>query len=159
MRIFTIVVFLVSLPLACQSNNGELRIQVTDPAGLGVKTTVQIVSGANQYHNAISTSNLGYLDVQRLPYGIYRIKIEQPGFAVISKSVEIKSSLSSECRIQLKLPTVNQSVSVRVANPLIDSDQAGSISQIGTDFIRDRVSSLPGRDLEDLVNSQPGWLY
>jgi hypothetical protein len=159
MRIFTIVVFLVSLPLACQSNNGELRIQVTDPAGLGVKTTVQIVSCANQYHNAISTSNLGYLDVQRLPHGIYQIKIEQPGFAVISKSVEIKSSLSSECRIQLKLPTVNQSVSVRVANPLIDSDQAGSISQIGTDFIRDRVSSLPGRDLEDLVNSQPGWLY
>jgi hypothetical protein len=31
--------------------------------------------------------------------------------------------------------------------------------RIGTDFIRARLSSIPGRSLQDLVNSQPGWLY
>jgi hypothetical protein len=44
-------------------------------------------------------------------------------------------------------------------NTLIDPDQAGSVSQIGSGFIQDRLSSVPGRDLQDLVNSQPGWLY
>ena len=36
------VFFFCALPLFCQSNTGELRLKVTDPSGLGVKTTVQI---------------------------------------------------------------------------------------------------------------------
>ena len=35
------------MPLLCQTNQGELRLNVVDPAGLGVKTTVLIVSRAN----------------------------------------------------------------------------------------------------------------
>ena len=38
------IVFFCASPLFCQSNSGELRLKVTDPTGLGVKTTVQIVS-------------------------------------------------------------------------------------------------------------------
>jgi hypothetical protein len=41
----------------------------------------------------------------------------------------------------------------------MDPDQAGAVSQIGSDFVQNRISSLPGRSLQDLVNSQPGWLY
>ena len=33
------------------------------------------------------------------------------------------------------------------------------MSQIGSDLIQNRLSSIPGRSLQDLVNSQPGWLY
>jgi hypothetical protein len=54
---------------------------------------------------------------------------------------------------------VNESVTVSAANTLIDPDQAGSVNQIGSDLIQNRVSSIPGRSLQDLVNSQPGWLY
>jgi hypothetical protein len=67
--------------------------------------------------------------------------------------------LPIEFKAQLKLPTVNQSVNVSTDATLIDPDQAGSVSQIGTDFVQNRLSSLPGRSLQDLVNSQPGWLY
>ena len=73
------ILFLCALPLFCQSNSGELRLKVTDPAGLAVKTTVQIVSEANQYRNNLATSDQGRLDVQRLPYGIYQLEIKQPG--------------------------------------------------------------------------------
>ncbi len=50
MKIFAAIVVVIScgLPLLGQSNSGELRLRVMDPAGLGVKTTVQIVSQANQ---------------------------------------------------------------------------------------------------------------
>ena len=44
-------------------------------------------------------------------------------------------------------------------NTLIDADQAGSVSQAGSDFIENRLGSIPGRSIQDLVNSQPGWLY
>ncbi|HEX2777645.1 MAG TPA: hypothetical protein VHN10_13480, partial [Candidatus Acidoferrales bacterium] len=132
---------------------------MTDPTGLAVKTTVQIISEANQYRNTLVTSDKGTLDLQHLPYGIYRLEISQPGFAPISDSVEIRSSIPTEYAIQLKLPTVNQSVTVSAADTLIDPDQAGAVSQIGSDLIQNRLSSVPGRSLQDLVNSQPGWLY
>jgi hypothetical protein len=147
------------VPLFCQSNSGELRLRVTDPDGLGVKTMIQIVSKGNQYRNTLATTDLGNLDVQRLPYGIYQIEIKQSGFASVSESVEIHSSIPTRYAIQLKLPSVNESVTVSAANTLIDPDQAGSVNQVGSDLIQTRVSSVPGRSLQDLVNSQPGWLY
>ncbi|MGC2248385.1 MAG: TonB-dependent receptor, partial [Terriglobales bacterium] len=36
---------------------------------------------------------------------------------------------------------------------------AGAVNQIGSEDIETRVGSLPGRSIQDLVNSQPGWLY
>jgi len=156
---FATILFLCALPLFGQSNSGELRLKVTDPAGLAVKTTVQIISKANDYRNTLATSDEGRLDVQRLPYGIYQLEIKQPGFARISESVDIHSSIPTEYTVQLQLPTVNQAVTVSAANTLINPDQAGAVNQIGSDLIQNRLSSIPGRSLQDLVNSQPGWLY
>jgi hypothetical protein len=153
------IFFLCASPLFCQSNSGELRLKVTDPTGIGVKTTVQIVSQANQYHNTLATNDQGMLDVQRLPYGIYQLQITQSGFAAVSESLDIHSSIPTEHSIQLILPTLQQSVTVSAVNTLIDPDQAGAVSRIGSEGIQNRLSSIPGRSLQDLVNSQPGWLY
>jgi TonB-dependent Receptor Plug Domain len=142
-----------------QTNQGELRLKVTDPAGLAVRTTVRVTSQANQYSNNLATNDQGRLDVQRLPYGIYQLEISQPGFSAISQTVDIHSSIPTEYSIQLLLPAVNQSVTVTAPNTLIDPDQAGSVNQVGADEIQNRLGSVPGRSLQDLVNSQPGWLY
>jgi hypothetical protein len=159
MKRFAAILVLCAWPLFSQSNSGELRLKVTDPAGLGVKTPVQIISRANQYRNTLETSDQGTLNVRPLPYGIYQLEIRQPGFANVSESIEIHSSIPTEYTIQLKLPSVYETVTVSAANTLIDPDQAGAISQIGSDVMQDRLSSVPGRSLQDLVNSQPGWLY
>ena len=157
-RIATIPILFTSL-LFSQSNRGELRLKVTDPAGLGVKTTVQIISKANQYRNTLSTSDQGSLNVQRLPYGLYQLEIKQPGFALFSESVDIHSSIPTEYAVQLRLSSVNESVVVTAPDTLIDPDQAGAVSQIGSEDIQNRLGSIPGRSLQDLINSQPGWLY
>jgi len=151
--------FVCAVSVFGQSNSGELRLKVIDPAGLGVKSSVLLISDANQYRNTLATTDQGALDVRPLPFGIYQLVIEQPGFAAVSESIEIRSSIPTDYAIQLKLPTVNQSVTVSADRTLIDPDQAGAVSQIGSDLIQNRLSSLPGRSLQDLVNSQPGWLY
>jgi outer membrane receptor for Fe3+-dicitrate len=150
---------LCAFPLYCQSNSGELRLRVTDPSGLAVKTTVLIVSEANQYRNSLATSDQGTLDVRRLPFGIYQLEITQAGFAAATESVEIRSSIPIDHLVQLKLPSVKETVTVSAADTLIDPDQPGAVNRIGSDTIQNRLSSLPGRSLQDLVNSQPGWLY
>jgi hypothetical protein len=50
-------------------------------------------------------------------------------------------------------------VTVNNAATLIDPDRTGSVMQIGSKQIEQRLASLPGRSVQDLVNSQPGWLY
>src|SRR5215472_8042268 len=159
MKRLAILFVLCALPAVSQSNRGELRLKVTDPSGLGLKTNVQIVSEANQYRNSFVTDDQGKLDVPRLPYGIYQVSVGQAGFATASEKVEIRSPIPAEEVIALRLPSVNESVTVQAGGTLIDPDRAGSVNQIGSQAIQERLSSVPGRSLQDLVNSQPGWLY
>jgi hypothetical protein len=159
MKRFVALFFLCALPVLGQSNTGELRLKVTDPSGAGVKTTVQIVSEANQYRRTLATDDSGALAVQRLPYGIYQLRITQTGFANLSDSIEIRSSIPTERTLQLKLGPVSQSVNVTAENTLINPDQAGHVDHVGSATIQDRQTSLPGRSLQDLVGSQPGWFY
>ena len=143
----------------CQSNRGELHLKVVDPKGSGVKVSVQIKSEANGYQSVLATDEQGGLDVRRMPYGIYQLVIEKAGFAVSSETVEINSSIAIEHRVELKLKAVNESVVVNAIDTLIDPDQAGSINQVGTDQIEHRLTSVPGRSVQELVVTQPGWIY
>jgi hypothetical protein len=155
-----VVLFFLGVSVLCaQANDGELRLKVTDPSGLGVRTTVEITSEANQYRTTLATDDEGAVVAKRLPYGVYRITIHESGFAEISQLVEIRSAVPTECTIKLVLSPVNTSMTVTEGNTLIDLDHAGAVEQIGSHVIQDRFTSLPGRSLQDLVNSQPGWLY
>jgi TonB-dependent Receptor Plug Domain len=161
MKRLIIWLFFGALPVFVfgQSNRGELHLKVTDQTGAAVRTNVLIISEANQYRNTLATTYQGRLDMQRLPFGLYQLEIRQPGFADVSESVDVRSSVPTELTIQLKLSSVKEAVTVNEVNTLINPDQAGAVSQIGSDTIQNRLSSLPGRSLQDLVNTQPGWLY
>jgi hypothetical protein len=148
-----------TLPLSGQSASCEFHLKVIDPTGAAVKTTVEIVSQANQFRRALSTDEEGSLTVQRMPYGVYQLQIRQPGFADVSELVEIHSSLPTDRTIELRLTPVGQSVTVTAVNTLINPEQGGYVNHIGSPTIQDRPTSMPGRSLQDLVNSQPGWFY
>jgi hypothetical protein len=154
-----LVLFLFASPVFSQSNYGELHLEVTDPSGLGVTTAIRLVSEANQYDNTFATDDNGNVTAKRIPYGIYRIQIRHPGFADVSESIEIDSELPTKHTVKLALSPVRTSVTIKDSGTLINPDQASSINQIGSQMIQDRLSSLPGRSMQDLVNSQPGWLY
>jgi hypothetical protein len=142
-----------------QVNTGELRLKVTDPSGLGVKASVQILSQVNSYKVTLNTDNAGNLLLPGLSYGPYSVTAEGHGFAAVSRNVEIRSALPLETAIKLNVASVNTTVKVNDAATLIDPNRPSSIMQIGSKQIDQRVSSLPGRTIEDLVNTQPGWLY
>src|SRR5690348_10713535 len=158
-HILLIVVLLSGSGICAQTNTGELRIKITDPSGLGLKAKVEISSSANEYRSTLTTDDSGNAIAKKLPYGVYRITVQQPGFAPVSQTMEIRSALPENYTIQLKLLSVTTSVRVSGDNTLLDPARAGSVYQIGSGTIQNRLSSLPGRSLQDLVNSQPGWLY
>ena len=143
MRKVVVFFFFCSLLLFGQSNSGELRLRVTDPSGLAVKTTIQVVSEANQYRRSLSTDDQGTLTLQRLPYGVYQFNINQPGFAEVSQAVDVHSSIPTEHLIQLRVVAPSESVTVRAPNTLINPDQAGYVNQVGSETIQNRTTSLP----------------
>jgi outer membrane cobalamin receptor len=155
-----LVLFLFwAVPLFAQSNSGELRLKVTDPTGLGVKSSVQLVSEVNQFRKTLVTDEVGNLVAKLLPFGVYRLEVQREGFAPFSDSIEIRSAVPADYHVTLRIAPMSTSVTVNADETLIDPHRAGTINRIGEDTIADRVTSLPGRSVQDLVNTQPGWLY
>ncbi len=154
-----IVILLWTLPLFSQSYTGELRLTVTDPSGLGLKSSVELVSQASEYRETLTTDDHGNLDAKRLPYGIYEVRIQAQGFAQGSESIEIRSAIPTDSTIHLKVASVSESANVSAAATLVDPYRAGSVNEMGPETIQNRPTALPGRSMQDLVNSEPGWLY
>ena len=145
--------------LHAQSNTGELRLRIEDPAGLGVKAHVEIRSNASQYYSEWTSDDTGKLAVKRLPFGAYQIRVEMAGFSEMSEMVEVHSALPVELAVHLGLAAVASTVTVKSSETLIDPVRPGSVNLLGENTIQLRTMSLPGRSLQDLVNSEPGWLY
>jgi hypothetical protein len=158
-KALTPVVLLWAIPMLSQSTTGELRLTVTDPTGSALVSTVELVSQGNEFRNTFTSDDQGNVDAKRLPYGIYQIQIQAKGFAEDSESVEIRSAIPLDRAIRLKLGSVSASVKVSASDTLIDPYRAGSINVLGPETIENRLTALPGRSMQDLVNSEPGWLY
>jgi outer membrane cobalamin receptor len=155
--LYLLVVFAVST--VGQSNIGELRLKVTDPSGLGIRASIGLVSEANQFHETYSSDETGNVTIKRLPFGVYKVEIQHDGFAPFSTTVEVRSVTPTEYSAKLAIASASTSVVVQDSATLIDPYRTGDINRLGSDAIQNRQSSLPGRSLQDLVNSQPGWLY
>src|ERR1700722_15786311 len=147
------------LPLLAQGNTGELRLRVTDPAGRGLKAGVTLSSEANRYRNEFTTDDGGGVDIKVLAFGIYLVNAEKQGFTTSPATVEVRSAIPVEHTIRLAIAPVKTAIKVSDDRTLIDPHNPSSIMRIGSEQIDDRVASLPGRSVQDLVNSQPGWLY
>ena len=154
-----LLLVLWALPLFAQSNTGELRLKVLDPSGLGLKSSVSLVSEANHYRESLQTDEGGNLMIKRLPFGVYRLEVRHAGFAPASGSVEIRSAAPTERLVKLGLVPLNTTIEVKENGTLIDPHRPGTVNQIGSETIENRTTSLPGRSMQDLVNTQPGWLY
>jgi Carboxypeptidase regulatory-like domain/TonB-dependent Receptor Plug Domain len=154
-----ILLFLAVLPAGGQVNYGELRLLVTDPSGAGVQVSVELTCAGNGYGKTFTSDATGNLAVQSMPYGVYQIQVSKAGFSASSTSVEVRSALPVSERVHLHVASIVTKVNVNAASTLIDPASPSSVMQIGAKQIEERLSSLPGRSVQDLVNSQPGWLY
>ena len=142
-----------------QVNTGELRLKVIDSSGAGLQATVTVVSEGNQYNSVLATDDAGTVDIQTLPYGIYQVAVDKQGFSTVVKTVEVRSALPVKSTVELRVAPLNSTVTINETGTLVDPDRPSSVMQIGAKQIEERVTSLPGRSVEDLVNTQPGWIY
>jgi hypothetical protein len=153
------LLLLTAVPALAQVDYGELRLKVTDPTGAGVLAAVGLTCAGNGYARTFIIDASGLLTVHSLPYGVYQVQVEKSGFFTFSSSIEVRSALPISESVRLDLASVVTKVDVTAASTLIDPGSPSSVMQIGAKQIEERLSSLPGRSIQDLVNSQPGWIY
>jgi hypothetical protein len=154
-----IVLLLLALPLLAQSDMGELRLKVTGPGDAPVKATVVLSNDAVQFHRELSTDESGQLTARNLLFGRYHLQVQGESFSPYEGWIDIRSELPTDYAVKLNIVTVSTAINVTGQAILIDPEQAGSSNHIDEQQLSDRLTSVPGRSLQDLVNSEPGWLY
>lgn len=153
-----IALVLGSVCALAQRATGELRITLTDPAGLALPASGTLRSLSTQDQRTIVTDADGRETLTAVPFGRYVLTLESPGFAPYRGTVEIRSEVPVALPVKLALKPVETAVSVTESETLLDPAQAGSASYLGPEALRNRKAAAPGRSVIDLVNSQPGWL-
>src|SRR5260370_3217803 len=114
---------LLALPVLAQSNSGELQLKVRDPHGAGVRTVVELVCEANDFHDNLETDDAGALVVKRLPFGVYRALIREVGFAPVSTQIEVRSAIPLHYSIMLPRPSQTAITTVETSPSLLDPHQ------------------------------------
>jgi TonB-dependent receptor-like protein len=153
-----VIALLVGAGQFGQSTSGELRIMVRDSSGLAVQCRVTLVSEANDLSQQLDTGTDGLSIAKRLPFGRYRIAINQPAFAPYEGRVDVDSALPRQISITLTLAPIQEQVIVRAGDTLLDTHQTSAINRVGAETLQQRITTLPGRSLADVVNTEPGWL-
>ena len=145
--------------MLAQRLRGEVHLEVRDPGGAGVAAHGEILSEGNGFQRTLQIAADGHLLLQDLPFGVYRLRLTADGFAPWSGVVEVHSEVPVKLSVTLGVATVTTHVQVNDEITLVDPTRTGTLYTVGQKAIREEVSPQPGRDILNLVASQPGWLF
>lgn len=147
------------LSLCAQRLRGELHVEVHDAQGTPLAPAAQLVSDGNQLRRSFQVPNDGGYIVQDLPFGVYRLTLQKDGFATWSDLVEIRSEIPVRVSVTLAVALLTTQVEVNDSDTLVDPFRTGTQYSVGRQTLDENLPSQPGRDLSDLVDELPGWLY
>src|SRR5260370_33509065 len=155
-----LVVILTDMSVHAQHARGELRIEGRDPQGAAVATAAaELISDGTQFRRTFQIAHDGHYVAQAVPFGVYRLTVKGEGFAPWTDVVEVRSAVPIHIAVSLGLPAVTTRVDVTDSITLLDPNHTGTQYSIGNQALAENVAGQPGRDLSDLVEDLPGWLY
>ena len=130
-----------------------------DSEGASLSAEAELLSEANQVHRTFQVAPDGRYTSQDLPFGVYRLTVRAEGFAPWNNLVDVRSEFPLHVAVTLGVAPVATQVQVSDSATLVDPSRTGSIYSVGRETIDQEMAAQPGRNLTDLVNQQPGWLY
>jgi hypothetical protein len=98
-------------------------------------TLVNVVSGLSR---TAPTDASGAFMFPNIPFNPYRISVSAPGFATLSKSVEIRSVVGINLKLVLQIAAADATVTVEASGDLVEND-----STFHTDVDRDQFNKIP----------------
>ena len=139
-----------ALSAAAQSGNaGTIRGIVTDPSGAVVPgATVHLANPISEYEQTTTTDATGQFDFPNVPFNPYRLSVSAKGFATLSQSVEIRSSVGINVKLVMQISGGTQTVTVESAGDLIENDPTFHV-----DVDRDLFNKVPLESASSTLSS------
>jgi Carboxypeptidase regulatory-like domain/TonB dependent receptor len=148
--LFAASLALCSLPAFAQTL-GELTGIVSDPSGGGVAgATVVLTSTATNATHSSVTAEAGTYTFPSLPPGLYKLKVEHPGFkTAVTNDIDVQVQQTVRLDVTLQVGQVSESIEVAASADLLQSENA----TLGTVIENKAVVELPlnGRGYLGLV--------
>ncbi len=100
---------------AQSGNAGTISGTVADPSGAVVANAgVEILNPVSQYSRTAITDGSGKFNFPNVPSNSYHFTVTAPGFAPYVKDVDVRSSVSVNLSIGLKVTSSSQTVTVEI---------------------------------------------
>src|SRR5207247_3275297 len=151
-----IAVWVVASVAFPQRISGELRLQVTDPAGGGIRAVGAVVGQATGVERMFETDENGRVTLRGLPLGRYEVVIGSEGFSKKTELLAIDSQLPLEHVVRLEISPLTTTVEVQAVDTLFAP--AHTAAYLPHSAMEDSASAAPHRAVINLVNTQPGWV-
>ena len=117
-KLFVVLSILLALPLMGQTM-GEITGRVTDPTAAGVPDAVlTLTSMATNAARQTTTTSDGDYSFPSVPPGIYKAKVEHPGFKITTINnieVQVQQTVGAAAQSLIDFPPMQQSASFNLA--------------------------------------------
>src|SRR5918993_783208 len=131
---------LAALPANAQETRGNINGVVEDAGGVVPGATVRITNIDTSQTQQLVTSDRGYFEAILLNPGTYAIRVELPGFKILSQTgISLAVGQTISLTLKLEVGQLTESIEVRGDSPLIDTTTVSS----GQNFDRRLVEALP----------------
>ncbi len=153
---------LVALPAVVLAAGSAASITgvVTGPDGKPMAAVlVQLRNDISGFKAETTSGRDGTFHFFNVPFNPYELHVEVQGFKAVHQSLDLRTSIPREVRIQLELPAVTESVSV-ISEPTaaqLETDTTTSHIDIDKSFIQRAPAAVPMRAMEEIVTSTPGF--
>jgi outer membrane receptor protein involved in Fe transport len=149
----------VAAAAAAQTDVGEIRVAVTGAGGAPLVASGMLASEAPQMRRSFTTDAEGHFALGRVPFGVYILTVQAPGYTPQQLDVEVRSALPHLVPVSL-VPSqqLQQAIDVSADLPLVDAQRTGVAFAVAGPQLQSHLSAVPGRMVVDLVDQQPGWL-
>ena len=115
-----------------QTATGNVYGTVNDESGAVLPGANVTVSGAFGSRSTTSGSQGDFRFLNLAP-GVYKLTVALTGFTTVTREVRIQTAVNVDVAFNLKVATVEETVTVTAETPIIDTKKSGTTTNIGTD--------------------------
>ena len=141
-----------------QRMEGDLTVWVRDSTGLTLPAHVVVANRVAGFEAEAHCDRDGRVRFRRLPLGLLQVQVHHANFQPHGEQIAISSALPVVRNIVLEIATIETTLTIRGAAPLLDTDQTGTVFQLGRERLDESAFSTLGRSTINAVNNLPGWL-
>ena len=138
-----------------QQQTGEIYGRAADTSGAVLPGTTVTVDSRTLFKPRVAvTSAAGTYRIPELPIGAYSVTFELAGFRAVSfQDIRVTIGFRAQVNATLELSTVQETITVTDASPLVDSREAGTT----TTFDLEALQNIPSaRDPWVMLERTPG---